>query len=109
MTEFKYCVYCEDEPVICFNTEADAMKFARENTNTYSSVKVEKSEIDEAGDVLNTEVIWAVSDNDAPEKETVSDNEFETEFPESDINDINGSDDVDYEEMANQYQEGPAD
>lgn len=109
MTEFKYCVYCEDEPAICFNTEADAMKFAREDTSMYNSVKVEKSEIDEAGKVLNTEVIWTASGNDIPEKEIVSDNEFETEFPESDIANIDTSDDIDYDELASQYQEDPAD
>ena len=109
MTEFKYCVYCEDEPAICFNTEADAMKFAREDTSMYNSVKVEKSEIDEAGEVLNTEIIWTASGNNVPEKEIVSDNEFETDFPESDIADIDTSDDIDYDELARQYAESPAD
>ena len=109
MTEFKYCVYCEDEPAICFNTEADAMKFAREDTSMYNSVKVEKSEINEAGEVLNTEIIWTASGNNVPEKEIVSDNEFETDFPESDIADIDTSDDIDYDELARQYAESPAD
>ena len=54
MTEFKYCVHCENEPAVCFDTEVDAMKFARECTGTCSYVKVEKSEIDEDGEIWNT-------------------------------------------------------
>ena len=109
MTEFKYCVHCENEPAICFNTEVDAMKFARECTDTCSCVKVEKSEIDEDGEILNTEVIWSAECNDVVEKETISDNEFDTEFPVSDIENINISDDIDYDEIAKQYKEDPAD
>jgi len=109
MTEFKYCVYCEEEPAICFESEAEAMKFAREDTSMYNSVRVEKSEIDEDGDVLNTEVLWTASGNNVPEKEIVPENEFETEFPESDIANIDTSDDVDYDELARQYAEDPAD
>ena len=109
MTEFKYCVYCEDEPAICFNTEAEAMKFAREDTSMYNSVRVEKSEINEAGEVVNTEVIWTASGNNIPEKDVISDNEFDTDFPESDIASIDISDDIDYDEIARQYEEDPAD
>ena len=43
------------------------------------------------------------------EKETVSDNEFDTEFPASDIENIDISDDVDYDEIAKQYKEYPTD
>lgn len=109
MTEFKYCVHCENEPAICFDTEADAMKFARECTDTCSCIKVEKSEIDEDGEILNNEVIWAADCDGDIEKETVSDNEFNTEFPASDIENIDISDDVDYDEIAKQYKECPTD
>ena len=78
MTEFKYCVHCENEPAVCFDTEVDAMKFARDCTDTCSCVKVEKSEIDEDGEILNNEVIWAADCDDVIEKETISDNEFDT-------------------------------
>ena len=109
MTEFKYCVHCENEPAICFNTEVDAMKFARECADTCSCVKVEKSEIDEDGEILNNEVIWAADCDEVIEKETISDNEFDTEFPASDIENIDISDDIDYDEIAKQYKEDPAD
>ena len=109
MTEFKYCVHCENEPAICFNTEVDAMKFARECAETCSCVKVEKSEIDEDGEILNNEVIWAADCDEVIEKETISDNEFDTEFPVSDIENIDISDDIDYDEIAKQYKEDPAD
>ena len=109
MTEFKYCVHCENEPAVCFDTEADAMKFARECTDTCSYVKVEKSEIDEDGEILNNEVIWAADCDGDIEKEAVTDNEFDTEFPASDIEDIDISDDIDYDEIARQYKEDPAD
>ena len=109
MTEFKYCVHCENEPVVCFNTEVDAMKFARECAETCSCVKVEKSEIDEDGEILDNEVIWAADCDEVIEKETISDNEFDTEFPVSDIENIDISDDIDYDEIAKQYKEDPAD
>ena len=108
MTEFKYCVHCENEPAVCFDTEVDAMKFARDCTGTCSCIKVEKSEIDEDGEILNTEVIWAVDCDGMIEKETASNNEFDTEFPASDIENINFSDDIDYDEIAKQYKEDPA-
>lgn len=109
MTEFKYCVHCENEPAVCFDTEVDAMKFARECSDTCSCIKVEKSEIGEDGEILNNEVIWAADCDGNIEKETVSDNEFDTEFPASDIEDIDISDDIDYDEIAKQYKEYPAD
>ena len=109
MTEFKYCVYCEDKPVICFSTEADAMKFAREYAETCDQVRVEKSEVDEMDEILNTDVIWAADGNNTTKKEIVYDNEFDTDFPESDIADINTSDDIYYDELAKQYKEDPAD
>lgn len=109
MTEFKYCVHCENEPAVCFDTEVDAMKFARECTGTCSCIKVEKSEIDEDGEILNNEVIWTADCDDVIEKETISDNEFDTEFPASDIENIDISDDIDYDEIAKQYKEDPAD
>lgn len=109
MTEFKYCVHCENEPAVCFDTEVDAMKFARDCTGTCSCIKVEKSEIDEDGEILNNEVIWTADCDDIIEKEIVSDNEFDTEFPASDIENINISDDIDYDEIAKQYKEDPAD
>ena len=109
MTEFKYCVHCENEPAVCFDTEVDAMKFARECTDTCSCIKVEKSEIDEDGEILNNEVIWTADCDDVIEKEAVSDNEFDTEFPASDIENIDISDDVDYDEIAKQYKEYPTD
>ena len=109
MTEFKYCVHCENEPAVCFDTEVEAMKFARECTGTCSCIKVEKSEIDEDGETLNNEVIWAADCADVIEKETISDNEFDTDFPASDIENIDISDDIDYDEIAKQYKEGPAD
>ena len=109
MTEFKYCVHCENEPAVCFDTEADAMKFARECTGTCSCVKVEKSEISEDGEILNNEVIWAADCDDVIEKEAVSDNEFDMEFPASDIENIDISDDIDYDEIAKQYEEDKAD
>ena len=109
MTEFKYCVYCENEPAVCFDTEVDAMKFARECTDTCSYIKVEKSEISDDGEILNNEVIWSAECDDNIDKETVSDNEFDTEFPASDIESIDISDDIDYDEIAKQYKEGPAD
>ena len=107
MTEFKYCVHCENEPAVCFDTEVDAMKFARECTGTCSYIKVEKSEIGEDGEILNNEVIWAVDCDGMIEKETASNNEFDTEFPVSDIENINFSDDIDYDEIAKQYKEDP--
>lgn len=109
MTEFKYCVHCENEPAVCFDTEADAMKFARECTDACSCIKVEKSEIGEDGEILNNEVIWAADCDDNIERELVSDNEFDTEFPASDIENIDISDDVDYDEIAKQYKEYPTD
>ena len=109
MTEFKYCVHCENEPAVCFDTEVDAMKFARDCTGTCSCIKVEKSEIDEDGETLNNEVIWAADCDDIIEKETISDNEFDTEFPASDIENIDISDDIDYDEIAKQYKADPAD
>ena len=109
MTEFKYCVHCENEPAVCFDTETDAMKFARECTDTCSCVKVEKSEIDEDGEILNNEVIWAAGCDGDIEKEAVSDNEFDMEFPASDIENIDISDDVDYDKIARQYKEDQAD
>ena len=109
MTEFKYCVYCEDEPAICFNTEAEAMEFAHEDTNMYNCVKVEKSEVNEAGETLNTEVIWIADDNHIPEEEVISDNEFDMDFPESDTTNIDISDDIDYDEIAKQYTEDSID
>ena len=109
MTEFKYCVHCENEPAVCFDTEADAMKFARECTDTCSCIKVEKSEIGEDGEILNNEVIWAADCDGDIEKEAVSDNEFDIEFPASDIEDIDISDDIDYDEIAKQYKEDQAD
>ena len=109
MTEFKYCVHCENEPAVCFDTEADAMKFARECAGTCSCVKVEKSEIDEDGEILNNEVIWAADCDGDIEKEAVSDNEFDTDFPASDIENIDISDDIDYDEIAKQYKEDQAD
>ena len=108
MTEFKYCVHCENEPAVCFDTEVDAMKFARECADTCSCVKVEKSELDEDGEILNTEVIWTAECDDVTEKEIISDNEFDTEFPVSDIENIDISDDIDYDEIAKQYKEDPA-
>ena len=57
MTEFKYCVHCENEPAVCFDTEVDAMRFARECAGTCSCIKVEKSEVGEDGEILNNEVI----------------------------------------------------
>ena len=109
MTEFKYCVHCENEPAVCFDTEADAMKFARECTDTCSCVKVEKSEIDEDGEILNNEVIWAADCSGDIEKESVSDSEFDMDFPASDIENIDISDDIDYDEIARQYKEDQAD
>ena len=109
MTEFKYCVHCENEPAVCFDTEVDAMKFARDCTDTCSCIKVEKSEIGEDGEILNNEVIWAADCDDVIEKEIVSDNEFDTEFPASDIENIDISDDVDYDEIAKQYKEDQTD
>ena len=109
MNEFKYCVHCENEPAVCFNTEVDAMKFARDCADACSCIKVEKSEISEDGETLNTEVIWSADCDDVIEKEIVSDNEFDTEFPASDIENIDISDDVDYDEIAKQYKEDPAD
>ena len=109
MTEFKYCVHCENEPAVCFDTEADAMKFARDCADTCSCIKVEKSEIGEDGEILNNEVIWAADCDDVIEKEIVSDNEFDTEFPASDIENIDISDDVDYDEIAKQYKEDQTD
>ena len=109
MTEFKYCVHCENEPAVCFDTEVDAMKFARECTDTCSCIKVEKSEIDEGGEILNNEVIWTADCDGNIEKEIVSDNEFDTEFPVSDIENIDISDDTDYDEIAKQYKEYPTD
>ena len=109
MTEFKYCVHCENEPAVCFNTEVDAMKFARECAKTCSCVKVEKSEIDEDGEILNNEVVWTAECDDIINKETISDNEFDIEFPVSDIENIDISDDIDYDEIAKQYKEDPAD
>lgn len=109
MTEFKYCVHCGNEPAVCFDTEADAMKFARECTDTCSCIKVEKSEVGEDGETLNTEVIWAADCDGNIEKEIVSDNEFDTEFPASDIEDIDISDDIDYDEIARQYKEDQTD
>ena len=109
MTEFKYCVHCENEPAVCFDTEVDAMKFARECADTCSCIKVEKSEIGEDGETLNNEVIWTADCDDVIEKEAVSDNEFDTEFPASDIENIDISDDVDYDEIAKQYKEYPTD
>ena len=109
MTEFKYCVHCENEPAVCFDTEADAMKFARDCIDTCSYVKVEKSEIDEDGEILNNEVIWTADCDGDIEKETVSDNEFDMEFPASDIENIDISDDIDYDEIARQYEEDQAD
>ena len=109
MTEFKYCVHCENEPAVCFDTEADAMKFARDCTDTCSCIKVEKSEIGEDGEILNNEVIWAADCSGDIEKESVSDNEFDMEFPVSDIENIDISDDIDYDEIAKQYKEDQAD
>ena len=109
MTEFKYCVHCENEPAVCFDTEADAMKFARDCTDTCNCIKVEKSEISEDGEILNNEVIWAADCDGDIEKEAVSDNEFNMEFPASDIEDIDISDDIDYDEIARQYKEDQAD
>ena len=109
MTEFKYCVHCENEPAVCFDTEVDAMKFARDCADTCSCIKVEKSEIGEDGEILNNEVIWAADCDDVIEKEIVSDNEFDTEFPASDIENIDISDDVDYDEIAKQYKEDQTD
>lgn len=109
MTEFKYCVYCEDKPAVCFDTEADAMKFAREYAETCDQVRVEKSEVDEMDEILNTDVIWAADGNNATKKEIVYDNEFDTDFPASDIADIDTSDDIYYDELAKQYKEDPAD
>ncbi len=113
MTEFKYCVYCEDEPAICFNTEAEAMKFAREDTSMYKEVRVEKTEVNEGGDILNSEVIWSASNvlSDGTIKDE-KDNPFETEFPKSDIEDISEIDDEEYEKMYQDYldrQDVPAD
>ena len=109
MTEFKYCVHCENEPAVCFDTEVDAMKFARECADACSCIKVEKSEIGEDGEILNNEVIWVADCDDVIEKEIVSDNEFDTEFPASDIENIDISDDIDYDEIAKQYKEDQAD
>lgn len=109
MTEFKYCVHCENEPAVCFDAEADAMKFARECADACSCIKVEKSEIGEDGEILNNEVIWTADCDDVIEKEIVSDNEFDTEFPASDIEDIDISDDIDYDEIAKQYKEDQTD
>lgn len=109
MTKFKYCVHCENEPAVCFDAEADAMKFARECTDTCSCVKVEKSEINEDDEILDNEVIWATDCDGNIEKEIASDNEFNTEFPASDIENIDISDDVDYDEIAKQYKEYPTD
>jgi hypothetical protein len=113
MTEFKYCVYCEEEPAICFDNEADAMKFAREDTSMYKEVRVEKTEVDEDGDVLNSEVIWSASNvlSDGTVKDE-KDNPFETEFPKSDIEDLSEIDDEEYEKMYQDYldsQDVPAD
>jgi len=112
MTEFKYCIYCGTDPEpVCFGAEADAMKFAREETNTCSSVRVEKTEIDEDGSILNSEVIWEAS-NTNPENFVAEDNPFKTEFPKSDIEEVEISDDAMYDEIAKQYEEGsewPAD
>ena len=108
MTEFKYCVHCENEPAVCFDTEADAMKFARECTDTCSCVKVEKSEIGEDGEILNNEVIWTADCDGDIKKEAVTDNEFDMEFPVSDIENIDISDDIDYDEIARQYEEDQA-
>ena len=110
MTEFKYCIYCgEDKEPVCFGAEADAMKFAREEADKCSVIRVEKVEFDEEGDILNSEVIWEATDIDPEEPEEIEvENPFETEFPKSDIEDIEISDDRDYDEIAKQYEE-PAD
>ena len=109
MTEFKYCVHCENEPAVCFDTEVDAMKFARDCTDTCSCIKVEKSEIGEDGEILNNEVIWTADSDGDIEKEAVTDNEFDMEFPVSDIENIDISDDIDYDEIARQYKEDQTD
>ena len=105
MTEFKYCVYCgENGPVVCFDNEVDAMKYAREDTSMYTSVIVEKNEIDETGETVNSEVLWSASNTKVPE-ETTSDNPFNTEFPKSDIENVDISDDEYYDEIAKQYKD----
>ena len=107
MNKFVYCVYCGKKPEPeCFDFETDAMRFAREDTSMYDSVRVEKVEVDEEGSAVNSEVIWTAS-NEIVESsaDSTDDNPFATEFPKSDISEIKGSDDIDYDEIYKKYQE----
>ena len=107
MNKFVYYVYCGKKPEPeCFDFETDAMRFAREDTSMYDSVRVEKVEVDEEGSAVNSEVIWTAS-NEIVESsaDPTDDNPFAIEFPKSDISEIEGSDDVDYDEIYKKYQE----
>lgn len=106
MTRFVYCVYCEDQPeAICFETEAEAMGLAR----TYANCRVDKNEVDEDGTLLGTETIYKAETEElgGNAEFATGDNPFAIDFPKSDIEDITGSDDESYDEMANFYLYGP--
>ena len=106
MTKFIYVVYCGDDAQQ-FETEVEAMEYAR----TKNSARVEKAEVEENGEFLNSEVIWEGTNIMQPEenKQIEKDNPFETEFPKSDIEDIAGSDDPDYEYIKAEYEKSQED
>ena len=108
MTKFVYCVYCEDNPeATCFETEAEAMELAR----TCPNCCVEKNEVDEDGNTINTEVIYeaAAASIHVDSDILVDDNPFKIDFPRSDIEDITDVDDKCYKELADFYAKDPTD
>ena len=109
MTKFIYCVYSDnDHNFVNFETEIEAMEFAREQANKFADTRVEKVEVDDSEGLpieLNSEVIWETTNVEPVENDEnlVKDNPFDTDFPKSDIEDINNVDDEEFEKMYKDY------
>ena len=110
MNTIKYLVYSgdgTDNLLAWFDEEVEAIIFAKENID--EQPRVEKAECDLAEDgflneIVSSETIWSyldytVNDSDQEFSENSSD-EFDTDFPESDIIDCNSSDDECYSDEA---------
>ena len=91
MTKFIYVVYYGDEAPQ-FESEVEAMEFAR----TKDNARVEKVETSEDGEFISSEVIWEGTTIEPQTKVPTEENPFETDFPESDINELSSSDDEAY-------------
>ena len=111
MRKFIYTVYTSKSADGAeFETEANAMEFARDRLQYLPEIRVEKREIETDTEwgfpvELSCETIWEGT-NETPAEETSDlqydnqEDELNVEFPESDINEFSGSDDEDFGDYA---------